>query len=128
MEQKDIIIKNEHPTWMKFLHPDYLERTSKIAGKWVYHDFPDKLKLIAENLTPLILEDLTRQIKYRPTLNDPKGRFRSLLPPLCVYSEPENKDQLYERIIQYDLQNVYWQSNEDTEDLHRRVRQSHRVK
>ncbi|MEK6800570.1 MAG: hypothetical protein AABY05_01430 [Nanoarchaeota archaeon] len=124
MEQKDIIIKNEYPIWIKLLHHDYLERTSKIAGKWVYHDSPNRLAIIAVSLAQLIVEDLTRQIKYRPTLNNPNGPFRSFLPPLCVYSEPENKDQLYERIIQYDLQNVYWQSNEDTRELHKRIRQS----
>ena len=124
MEQESIIIKNEYPIWIKFLHPDYLERTSKIAGKWVYHDFPGRLAVIAEALTPLILEDLTRQIKYRPTLNNPNGPFKSFLAPLCVYSESEYKDQLYERIIQSGVPNLFWQSNEDSRELHKRIRQS----
>ena len=123
MNKKDIIVKNQYPIWIKHLHPNYLELFRKSSGKWVHHDNPEKLEEITQDFTQFILEGLAIEIKYRPVLNDPKGPFSKMLPPLCIYSEPKNKEMLYDRIQKYGLPNIYWQSNEATKELHRSIRQ-----
>ncbi len=117
----NILVKNYYPKWIKFYHPDYLEHIPKLSGKWVHHDAPERLETIAIDFTQFILEGLTVEIKYKPVLNDPKGPFSKLLPPICIYSEPEHKDVLYDRIKQYGLPDIYWQSNEATRELHKNI-------
>jgi len=124
MDKTDIIFKNQYPVWIKYLHPDYMKHGPEIIGKWVHHDKPERLEIIAQDFTQFIVEELSYELKYRPVLNDPRGPFAHMLPPLCIYSTPENKDVLYDRIKKYGLPDIYWQSNEATRELHARIRQS----
>jgi hypothetical protein len=119
----DLIFLNQPPVWIKILHPNYAQLAKRVSGKWVHHDNPQRLNVIAQDLSHLIIGGLATEIKYRPSLNDPKGRFSHLLPPICIYALPENKDRLYEKIRIYGLPDVYWQSNEATRKLHGLVKQ-----
>jgi hypothetical protein len=113
-----IILIEQYPLWIRRLSPDFAKRLPLISGKWVYHGVPERLVQISLDLSHLLLEGLTSEIKYRPTLNVPDGPFAHLLPPLCVYSDPDNKGKLEEKIKDYGLVGYYWQSNEATRALH----------
>ena len=120
MEEKDIIVKNDFP-WIVILHPEHSELSRYVSGKWVHHGTPDMLGKIALDLSILIREDLTPEIKYRSIPNDPTGPFANLLPPLCVYASSKNKAALHARMLEYGLSDTYWQSNEATKVLHRKI-------
>ena len=114
MKLGEIILRDKSPIWIIYLHPNFLELSKKAVGKWVHHDLPERLSQQARDLLPLIVEELTPEIKFRPVLNDPRMPFAHLLPPLCVYSSPENKKILYERLVDYGLKDIYWQDEEET--------------
>ena len=91
-----------------------------IAGKWVYHEKPEQLAELASELSGLILEGLTSEIKFRPTPNDTDGPFSHLAPPMCIFSSNQNKNELEDRVLQK-VDSIYWQSNEATEQLHKDI-------
>jgi len=115
MNKEDVIILNQYPNWIYFLHPDSDKHIDKIIGKWVHHNTPEKLENLAQEFVQLIIEGLCSQFKFRPTLNGSTSPYYRILPPMCIYSDTENKDRVHTRLKQYNLSNLYWQSNEETE-------------
>ena len=109
--------------WQVFEHPNYGLYCHDIVGKWCYHDEPSNLEKISSDIRFVIADGLSPAMKYRPTLNNPNGPFSHLLPPLCIYSTLGCKDKLHDVLLEFGLDNLHWQSDKDTEALHKNLKE-----
>lgn len=109
--------KQEVLLWKYALSYDPRQGFKKQDGKWVIHRRPEELRRIVEEiLFPHIKDKKLNELKYRPTLNDPRGLWKDLLPPLCVYDTDSRKHESQELLLSLGFHDIYWQSEQATRE------------
>lgn len=99
--------------WLYSDDPDQFK--PEVDGKWVTHDSPEVLERLAlDTLASHVASGEIKCLKYKYTFNSPFGLYADLLPPICIFANEEDKDEIHLLLLKEGLKDLYWKSNEDT--------------
>ena len=92
-EENDLFFvgKDDFFTWVRKRADSAFQPT----GKWIFHNHPKHLaEIVTRLLVPYIDSGEIEVVKFRHSYNESNGRFRHLLPPICIYADEGSKERI----------------------------------